>query len=140
MTNEIKLIALLEQLLAELRQRNGIVVPPKLPRQESDAEWNLLKRRMLVKQNPDLSAPRLCALFDVADIPTSEEWNVASWAAAYRMEKHRKAIASMITRDRTAARMTRAKRKTHAVRSREAAVSLDLQPSETRGERKSHAA
>jgi hypothetical protein len=78
---------------------NGIIAQSKLP---MDADPDVVKRRAIVKQNPELSARRLCGLFDDERIPLPKSMQGAtSWVSAYtKSKKFRHAIDAMIYRDR----------------------------------------
>jgi len=66
----------------------------------TDDDWNLMKRRVIVKQNPEMPADRLCALFDLMGIPAPLKFHAKTWTEAYKVPRSRRAILSMLSRDR----------------------------------------
>lgn len=64
----------------------------------------IAKRRALVKSNPNLSAKRLCEMFDHHGIPVPKRWKNADidwWTKAYHQRRFRVRVHNVISKDRT---------------------------------------
>jgi hypothetical protein len=81
----------------------GAALPPAIipARMPPGSTPDTVKRRAIVKKNPDLSSRGLCQLFDQEGIPLTKRLREArSWDAAYKAPVYRHSIESLISRDR----------------------------------------
>ena len=76
-------------------------IPPK-----GRHDYEVGKRRSIVKDNRNKSALELCKLFDFSQVPLPDGWedtfSVATWLDAYHNPKLNHRIQALISRDRSA--------------------------------------
>ena len=96
--------ALVDSLLDIQVHPNRQQSSEKLARKWYDSAQDVLKRRQRVLKNPELSAERLCKVFDSERIPLPPGWedkySVTSWAAGYKNRRARAAIQRIISTDK----------------------------------------
>jgi hypothetical protein len=65
-------------------------------------------RRQIAIRNPNLSAARLCKVFDMHRIPIPQKWEqelgVTTWVEAYKTAKGKNRIDKIISTDRSTAK------------------------------------
>jgi hypothetical protein len=74
--------------------------PVSEPSHPLNADPDIAKRRAIIKQNPESDLPRLCTMFDQANVPTPKGWIQDEWAAACRNAKYRQLIHQIVSKDR----------------------------------------
>ena len=88
----------LERPVAPLAKSKAIKNPQ---REARPTDPDTIKRRAIVKQNPELTAEGLCEMFDFYNIPLPKKTKEAgTWVRAYKIPVLRHCIDSLIYRDR----------------------------------------
>lgn len=66
----------------------------------TDRDPEIVKRRVIVGQNPEVSSQGMCTIFDNEKVPLPTGWAVPSWPKAYQSKVYRSRIHVIVSKDR----------------------------------------
>lgn len=87
--------------VAPVQELNKLSKSKRQSKSTRDSDPDIIKRRAIVKQNPQLTAQGICELFDANGIPlTKNAREATSWCKAFKAPQWRHSVEALISRDR----------------------------------------
>ena len=92
-----------DRLEADLFQTKEEIVILRRALTKRGANPDIIKRRAIVANNPDLPLRGICELFDYYKIPLQKSMaEEETWVQASKVTHHKNVISSLLTRDKSA--------------------------------------